>query len=295
MDTMVRDQARTPLLIFYQGLQQQIDELGNRCQAERIDALSFILASISRLSDEVTEATAYLPSYDQKRCLESVKELKDLLDKAKETHSPRPEFKFSRQKNPSALSIKDASVLWRPPIDNWKDDAKEETVSMSPSSINLNSRSNERLDLSLVGSGYGKDITITNVKNCILDLQGQGREESIAALALKDVSDCILFCKNIAGPALLRLHDCHDLVVYLCCGTKPIIEGCAGIKFSIYPSIFLPKDSTNLWDQVEDFGWLKKQASPHWSILPEEERLSDDAWKVITEAKDVNVVASYLP
>jgi len=292
------------------GLLIQIDELGNRCQAERIDAFSFILASIARLSDEVTEAIAYLPSFDQKKCLEGVRELKDRLAEAKETHSPRPNFKFSRPKNPSALSIKDASVLWKQPTDSWNDDAKEETVSVSSSSITLNSRFNERLEPSLVGTVDGRDIAVTSVKNCIIDLRGQEPKESIAALALKDVSDSLLFCYNIAGPALvtsctksilllschqLRLHNCHDLVVYLCCATKPIIEECTGIKFSIYPSAFLLTNSTNLWDQVEDFGWLKKQASPHWSVLPEDERLSDDAWKVLLEAKDVGVVASYLP
>lgn len=34
----------------------------------------------------------------------------------------------------------------------------------------------------------------------------------------------------------------------------------------------------NQWDQVDDFKWLKAGASPNWKILPETERLDNDAW-----------------
>ncbi len=34
----------------------------------------------------------------------------------------------------------------------------------------------------------------------------------------------------------------------------------------------------NLWDQVDDFKWLKAEHSPNWSILPTEERLNEDVW-----------------
>jgi hypothetical protein len=36
----------------------------------------------------------------------------------------------------------------------------------------------------------------------------------------------------------------------------------------------------NMWDQVDDFKWLKEdQKSPNWSILPEEERLPERIWR----------------
>jgi len=34
----------------------------------------------------------------------------------------------------------------------------------------------------------------------------------------------------------------------------------------------------NLWDQVDDFKWLKAEQSPNWTVMPKEERLSDDTW-----------------
>lgn len=38
------------------------------------------------------------------------------------------------------------------------------------------------------------------------------------------------------------------------------------------------KPAQNHWDQVDDFKWLKSEASPNWSVLPESERLSEDVW-----------------
>jgi hypothetical protein len=37
--------------------------------------------------------------------------------------------------------------------------------------------------------------------------------------------------------------------------------------------------STNQWDQIDDFKWLKAEPSPHFSILPEEQRVTDEVWK----------------
>ena len=34
----------------------------------------------------------------------------------------------------------------------------------------------------------------------------------------------------------------------------------------------------NRWNQIDDFGWLKSEQSPHFSLLIESERLKDDIW-----------------
>ena len=34
----------------------------------------------------------------------------------------------------------------------------------------------------------------------------------------------------------------------------------------------------NLWDQVDDFKWLKADHSPNWSVLPEDKRLAGSFW-----------------
>jgi len=39
------------------------------------------------------------------------------------------------------------------------------------------------------------------------------------------------------------------------------------------------KSETNMFDQVDDFKWLKAAASPNWSLLPESEAIPDEVWK----------------
>jgi hypothetical protein len=37
--------------------------------------------------------------------------------------------------------------------------------------------------------------------------------------------------------------------------------------------------TANQWDQIDDFKWLKAEPSPHFSILPEDQRVPDEVWK----------------
>ena len=43
----------------------------------------------------------------------------------------------------------------------------------------------------------------------------------------------------------------------------------------------------NLWNQVEDFKWLKSEPSPHWSITKESARLDESFWSNDMENEDV--------
>lgn len=37
--------------------------------------------------------------------------------------------------------------------------------------------------------------------------------------------------------------------------------------------------SENQWNQIDDFKWLKAEPSPHFSILPDDERVAEEVWK----------------
>jgi hypothetical protein len=39
------------------------------------------------------------------------------------------------------------------------------------------------------------------------------------------------------------------------------------------------KGEANLFDQVDDFKWLKATASPNWSVLPESEAVPEEVWQ----------------
>lgn len=39
------------------------------------------------------------------------------------------------------------------------------------------------------------------------------------------------------------------------------------------------KQETNMWDQVDDFKWLKPTPSPNWALVSEQDMISDETWK----------------
>jgi hypothetical protein len=72
----------------------------------------------------------------------------------------------------------------------------------------------------------------------------------------------------------VRMHECVGVTVYLWCGSHPIIEGCSGVRFAPLPDVYQPaggqegrEGPENQWDQVDDFNWLKAEASPNWERL----------------------------
>lgn len=49
-------------------------------------------------------------------------------------------------------------------------------------------------------------------------------------------------------------------------------------------------ESPNLWDQIDDFKWLKAEPSPHFSIIPEDKRIPDHVWiNIVPEERGVSL------
>ncbi|ROW09913.1 hypothetical protein VPNG_06331 [Cytospora leucostoma] len=119
---------------------------------------------------------------------------------------------------------------------------------------------------------------------------------TFASLAIRDISRSLIVTGRVAGAAHItgvrhsvlvvdarqvRMHDCADVTVYLWCGSHPIIEDCEGVRFAPIPDVYyrawrvgggggeeMDTDTDkNQWDQVDDFNWLKAEASPNWTRL----------------------------
>jgi len=100
------------------------------------------------------------------------------------------------------------------------------------------------------------------------------------------------------------MHDCVDVDVYLCVGSRPVVERCRGIRVAPAPSLTAvlglgveegeegdagggseregKRDgegwAPNLWNRVDDFDWLREEQSPHWSEIPPGERIAKEKW-----------------
>lgn len=140
--------------------------------------------------------------------------------------------------------------------------------------------------------------TLMELRGCVLDMSAPfaaRRKKGVShpgaapfnTLAIRNISGSLVIAGQVAGPAhvtgvrdsvlvvnarQVRMHECRNVSVYLWCGSHPIIEDCEGVRVAPLPAPFLGRgqDNTagsNQWDQVDDFGWLKAEASPNWRRL----------------------------
>merc|ERR1712093_88392 len=96
------------------ALQEQMDRLADTAVTggERSDAADHCLAGITRLSNEVKDASGNIPPYDQRTYAEAIKALQERLDETRKAFAPKPKFAFkTAHKSPSALSLNDAAEL----------------------------------------------------------------------------------------------------------------------------------------------------------------------------------------
>lgn len=105
---------------FFRYFQQEITALQNQMDSlsdtslvagERSDATDHCLAGIARLSNEVKDASSYIPTYDQRIYAEAIKALQDKLSETRAAVQPRAKFSFKTKKNPSAISLSDAAEI----------------------------------------------------------------------------------------------------------------------------------------------------------------------------------------
>jgi hypothetical protein len=149
---------------------------------ERADAVDHCLASIARLSNEVKDASSYLPAYDQRTYSEAIKALSNKLQGMRSTFAPKPKFSFksgsmfTAKKNESAISLNDAAELAtqrrRERPGNFSDmsnDSSFATTPAEPRSPNLEGdeavRTAEPLDLSRIRQPSFSQSTSVTIGN----------------------------------------------------------------------------------------------------------------------------------
>ncbi|KAK5018805.1 tubulin binding cofactor C-domain-containing protein [Cryomyces antarcticus] len=156
------------------ALQEQIDRLAATSVSggERADATDHCLAGISRLSDEVKDASSYLPAYDQRTYSEvalpslrsvrpaidtsfhvqAIKALSEKLQDVRSAFAPRAKFSFTTnltRKNASAISLNDAAELaaqQRQRVPGYRSDQSSAQSSFAPTPAYLQSPANEPME-----------------------------------------------------------------------------------------------------------------------------------------------------
>jgi len=128
---------------------------------------------------------------------------------------------------------------------------------------------------------------LIKLENCNLNLNGK-----MKTLWLKNLKNCIInigvvdgpcFVDNLVGCQLqlvahqVRIHNSNTTTFKLWAMSKPIIEHCKQLKFGKYDYKYdnyehdleeaKLTERENLWDQVQDFNWLKQDKSPNFDLI----------------------------
>lgn len=166
----------------------------------------------------------------------------------------------------------------------------------------------------------GQSCVVSDVKSSIINLASFPRIAATAmpSLTLNNISWSFLLAPDIRGPAhitglnnstvvlscqQLRMHKSHNVDVYLDCSSRPIIEDCSNIRFSSIPSAFatdLEREvgRKNMFDQVDDFKWLRAERSPNWRLMEDTEQIKEAKWEDIIEtlgAQDKELQQGHTP
>merc|ERR1712150_152340 len=152
----------------------------------------------------------------------------------------------------------------------------------------------------LPGTLGGRDVSLRDLRGCrilVFDM--------IGALHCRSLSRCEIVIGAVSSSALLhdcrecvitlatkqlRVHDSEEVSFHLHTLSGPVIEHCKRILVSPFdvwyselekhwlsaalgaPPQHVAETSTGAWADVQDFNWLRRQASPNWCVVPVELR-----------------------
>ena len=126
-------------------------------------------------------------------------------------------------------------------------------VSETSGVITITSLSSTHHRLESVSLEPGSSVIVTNIYHSVVDLSSS-LSRPFATLAIDSVAKSLLVCGRTSGAAhvtgvehstlvvwsrQVRMHECKDCLVYLRCGSRPIIEDCKGIRFTPFLPVYV--------------------------------------------------------
>ena len=134
----------------------------------------------------------------------------------------------------------------------------------------------------------GKDVTIERLTRCEVTIESCANRRP-RSVRMRNLVECEIKATDIDGSAYvenmsdtiafigsrqLRIHDATKCQFYCRVASGPIIERCQAVEFApLLSSENDGKEDDNLWNKVEDFGWIKQEHSPNWSVIEEQDRV----------------------
>ncbi|KAI4693079.1 uncharacterized protein J4E88_001450 [Alternaria novae-zelandiae] len=259
-------------------LRAQIENLSSVSTSggERNEAIDNCLAGINRVALDVQDASSYLPAYDQRTYSETIKRLSEKLSEVRNSFDPPKKFSFKNRRKdiakpdaaPDTSSTKPSSASEQKPPSQQQQQHDTTQHDSSPSALSWKSHAR----ITLPSSPHETSSpTVSHLTHCIVDLSAPTKANApFAALYLRSISSSLIITGQVAGA--IHITDVSNSIIVTAC-RQFRMHGSKNVDTT--PEI---EQSPNQWDQIDDFKWLKAEPSPHFSLLPEAGRISEDAW-----------------
>ena len=121
-------------------------------------------------------------------------------------------------------------------------------------SISLHDHIGLHINLPASASHATSSGSLTDLDRCVVDMTAPTADVPLSGLAIKDVHRSLIIVGRVDGAAHLtglqdavvivsarqvRIHDCHNVDLYIFCGSHPIIEDCQGMRFAPIPGSYV--------------------------------------------------------
>ncbi|KAL9101727.1 MAG: hypothetical protein Q9163_003049 [Psora crenata] len=246
-------------------LQGRVDNLRNTAMtpAERAAVLEQCQRGVQSLTSEVKMVASSLPAHDQRTYSMAIKDLTEAVQKARKAYAPKRKFEF---KSPIQRAVNNTEASTGPIS---KIDATEEAPLPHPKD------STDSLSYKRSATGAPQQSTDIPSNPAIVPQQLPDASSLVTTISLLSNEVYILPPEPPMTSSAILTHIDHSLVD-LSATTR------ADRPFSTIADN-AGTEAPNLWDQVDDFKWLKAGHSPNWEVLqPDDERaIKDDAWDAI--------------
>ncbi|XP_037958202.1 tubulin-specific chaperone C [Teleopsis dalmanni] len=244
---------------------------------------SNVTIEIRDLQNYLTSSTIFLTEFKVKSCQMELNEITSLCEQTRAKLIPKKKFGFSNR-NANQKLLQNSKTL----TTKLNDNKNFEYLNANKTIVwTLCNRKDEYIMLSR-DEVDEKDVTLSNLKNCFIELQGHP-----GSVQASHLNNCILLCGPIMRSFFaencqnstfalacqqLRLHSSSDCRIYLFVSCRAVIEDCKEIEFGNYnyhyPSIDSDFTKANLsrainnYTDVADFNWLSPDTpSPNWRLL----------------------------
>lgn len=231
---------------------------------------------VSLISSYLNQSVHFINSYTILSCQSKLNSLTEEINQAQSTLAPRKKFAFSKRsaakqvEKTETVQIKEISIV----LEGIQDKENEEFRKFDEELCQYNC------------------YQLKNLKNCTVVLLGK-----LKAIHMLGLQGCRVFVGAVAGGShithcsncqiyvashQIRIHQSEDTDFYIFAATNPIVENVKRVRFAPFLMRYQEGEkhmqdcglvSKNLWDQVQDFKWLKQEKSPNWDVIEEGQRV----------------------